>query len=242
MEWADFPPIAKVGIVAAAILTAGLAAVAVALSYDAAYHLVLAHGHYSPKAAKTYPLILDSGFLIAEFAAIVAVALRPLAPDPRKISRYPFGPLAIMLICAVGSIWINILHAGNDKVGMLIAALPPVLMILAFNVLVAICRWVAHVQGYNLGDIPPVREVPSRLSAQLRRQASPRSGQSGQVSVAEIARAKLRLKDDAALAKATGSAVVKELGQEGFAIDRSWANIALDQVKTERGISTNGKH
>jgi len=62
------------------------------------------------------------------------------------------------------------------------------------------------------------------------------------VSVAEIARAKLRLKDDAALAKATGSAVVKELGQEGFAIDRSWANIALDQVKTERGISTNGKH
>jgi hypothetical protein len=241
MEWEDFPPLAKVGIVVSAVLTAGLAAVAVALSYDAAYHLVLAHGHYSPKAAKAYPLILDSGFLIAEFAAIVAVALRPFAPDPRKISRWPFGPLAIMTICGIGSIWINILHAGNDKVGMLIAALPPILMMLAFNVLVVICRWVAHIQGYNPGEIPPVREVSERVAGQIRRLRPPQDPQSGQASVAELARAKLRLKDDHALARTTGSSVVKELAAEGISMDRSWANRAVDQVKTERGISMNGK-
>ncbi|HEV8653088.1 MAG TPA: DUF2637 domain-containing protein [Actinomycetes bacterium] len=242
MQWIDFPPLAKVGIISAAVLTAGLAAVAVALSYDAAYHLVLAHGHYSAKAAKVYPLILDAGFLIAEFAAIVAVALRPLAPDPRKISRYPFGPLTIMTICAVGSIWINILHAGSDKVGMLIAALPPVLMILAFNVLVAICRWTSHLMGFDPGEIPPVREVPGRLAAQIRRPTSPQAGQTGHLSVAEFARAKLRLKSDTALARTTDSSVMKELKAEGITMDRSWASKALAEVKSERGISTNGNH
>ncbi len=244
MLWEDFPVPAKVGIVTTALLTAGLAAVSVALSYDAAYHLVLAHGHYSPKASKVYPLILDSGFLIAESTAIVAVALRPLASNPKKISRWPFGAISIMTICAIGSIWINILHAGGDKIGMLIAALPPVLMILSFNVLVAIVRWTSHLLGYDLGDIPDIREIPGRARETLRWSASRGTSQTGQrefVSKAEMARELLRRKKPTDLARATDSSVVKELAAIGVDIDPSWASRAVADVKSERGVSNNGK-
>jgi hypothetical protein len=240
MNWEDFPPLAKVGIVGTAILTAGLAAVSVALSYDAAYHLVLAHGHYSPKASKVYPLVLDTGFLIAELVAITAAALRPLASNPRKISRWPVGAISIMTICGVGSIWINLLHAGDDKIGMLIAALPPVLMMLSFNVLVAIVRWTSHLMGYEPFDIPPVRELPGRARERLHWSASRGNGQTGHrefVSKAEMARELLRHKKPHELAKATDSSVVRELALVGVEIDPSWASRALADVKAERNGS-----
>jgi hypothetical protein len=238
MNWDEFPGLAQVAIWTVALLTAGLAAVSVALSYDAAYHLVLAHGHYSPKASKVYPLILDGGLLIAELTAITMASLQPYMR--RNVKRWPFTAIAIMALAGTGSIWMNVLHVGNDKIGWLIAALPPVFMILSFQMLVVIVRRASEAMGHELFEVPAVREAGRTLRGKIRRPASPRSGQNGHQSIAEIAREKLRRKGDHDLARTTASSLVKELQAEGIKMDRSWANQAVAEVRSEKGISTNG--
>lgn len=231
MKWIDLPPVARAGIVAAALLTAGLAAISVALSYDAAFQLVRSTGLYSTKASKVYPVLLDIGFLIAESTAIVAVVLRPLARDPRRLSR--FWPYLIMIVCGVASIWINILHAGAHPSSRLVAALPPLLMMASFQLLVTICWWTSNVMGVRWGEIPAVRAVPERLAWS----ASRGNGQTGHdelgVSKAEIARQLCRSKTPAQLAKTTDSSLVRELRGIGVEIDSTWASRALSEVRTE---------
>jgi hypothetical protein len=171
VNWDEFPGLAQVAICLVALLCAGLAAVSFALSYDAVYHLVLAHGHYSPRASKIYPLIMDGGMLAAELTAITMASLQPYMR--RNAKRWPFTAIAIMAISGTCSIWMNLLRAGDDKIGMLIDGLPPVLMILSFQMLVVIVRRGSEAMGVELFEIPAVREAGRTVRGKLRRTQNP---------------------------------------------------------------------
>jgi hypothetical protein len=60
-----------------------------------------------------------------------------------------------MLLTGALTVWFNLQHAGADPGRRLAAALPPVLMMLAFEIDVQIVRWVMQALGRPLGPIAP---------------------------------------------------------------------------------------
>jgi hypothetical protein len=62
-----------------------------------------------------------------------------------------------MLLTGALTVWFNLQHAGSDPGRRLAAALPPVLMMLAFEIDIQIVRWVMTALGKPLGPIaaPP---------------------------------------------------------------------------------------
>ena len=60
-----------------------------------------------------------------------------------------------MLLTGALTVWFNLQHAGADPGRRLAAALPPVLMMLAFEIDVQIVRWVMAALGKPLGPIAP---------------------------------------------------------------------------------------
>jgi hypothetical protein len=64
-------------------------------------------------------------------------------------------PILTMLIIGALTVWFNLQHAGNDPGRRLAAALPPVLMMLAFEIDVQIVRWVMQALGKPIGPLTP---------------------------------------------------------------------------------------
>jgi hypothetical protein len=64
-------------------------------------------------------------------------------------------PILTMLITGALTVWFNLQHAGADPGRRLAAALPPVLMMLAFEIDVQIVKWVMQALGKPLGPIGP---------------------------------------------------------------------------------------
>jgi hypothetical protein len=60
-----------------------------------------------------------------------------------------------MLITGALTVWFNLQHAGADPGRRLTAALPPVLMMLAFEIDVQIVRWVMQALGKPIGPLTP---------------------------------------------------------------------------------------
>jgi hypothetical protein len=60
-----------------------------------------------------------------------------------------------MLLTGALTVWFNLQHAGSDPGRRLAAALPPVLMMLAFEIDVQIVKWVMRALGKPLGPIAP---------------------------------------------------------------------------------------
>jgi hypothetical protein len=60
-----------------------------------------------------------------------------------------------MLLTGALTVWFNLQHAGSDPGRRLAAALPPVLMMLAFEIDVQIVKWVMTALGKPLGPIAP---------------------------------------------------------------------------------------
>jgi hypothetical protein len=60
-----------------------------------------------------------------------------------------------MLITGALTVWFNLQHAGADPGRRLTAALPPVLMMLAFEIDVQIVRWVMAALGKPIGPLTP---------------------------------------------------------------------------------------
>ena len=60
-----------------------------------------------------------------------------------------------MLITGALTVWFNLQHAGADPGRRLTAALPPVLMMLAFEIDVQIVRWVMTALGKPISPITP---------------------------------------------------------------------------------------
>jgi Protein of unknown function (DUF2637) len=145
LKFSDLNPLGRAIIVAVAVLTFGVAAVAFATSYGALYAYVRDTGLYSDRLTKLWPLLLDAAFIVAQLAAILAGILRG--------SRG--WPILTMLITGGLTVWFNLQHAGSDPGRRLAAALPPVLMMLAFEIDVQIVKWVMRALGKPMGPIAP---------------------------------------------------------------------------------------
>jgi hypothetical protein len=145
LRFADLNPLGRAIIIAVAALTFGVAAVSFATSYGALYAWVRDTGLYSDRLTRLWPLLLDAAFIVAQLAAILAGILRG--------SRA--WPILTMLLTGALTVWFNLQHAGSDPGRRLAAALPPVLMMLAFEIDIQIVRWVMTALGRPLGPINP---------------------------------------------------------------------------------------
>jgi hypothetical protein len=148
LKFRDLNPLGRLTIVVVALLTFGIAAVAFITSYDALYDWVASQRLYSDRVNKIWPLLLDAGFIVAQLAAILAGILRAALHDDRDVHRG--WPITAMVVSGGLTVWFNILHAdvGGDSVSRRVAAaLPPVLMMLAFEIDVQIVKWVMKALG-----------------------------------------------------------------------------------------------
>jgi hypothetical protein len=145
LKFTDLNPLGRAIILVVAVLTFGVAAVSFATSYGALYAYARDTGLYSERLTRLWPLLLDGAFIVAQLAAILAGILRG--------SRS--WPILTMLLTGALTVWFNLQHAGSDPGRRLAAALPPVLMMLAFEIDVQIVRWVMQALGKPLGPIAP---------------------------------------------------------------------------------------
>jgi hypothetical protein len=146
VKFRDLNPLGRLAIVTIALLTFGIAAVAFVTSYDALYDWVTAQRLYSDQVNQVWPLLLDAGFVVAQLAAILAGIMRAALHDDRDVHRG--WPITAMVISGALTVWFNVLHAGLTSWSRSIAAaLPPVLMMLAFEIDVSIVKWVMKALG-----------------------------------------------------------------------------------------------
>jgi hypothetical protein len=145
LKFSDLNPLGRAIIVVVAALTFGVAAVSFATSYGALYAYARDTGLYSERLTRLWPLLLDGAFIVAQLAAILAGILRG--------SRG--WPILTMLLTGALTVWFNLQHAGADPGRRLAAALPPVLMMLAFEIDIQIVKWVMTALGKPLGPIAP---------------------------------------------------------------------------------------
>jgi hypothetical protein len=145
LKFSDLNPLGRAIIITVAALTFGVAAVSFATSYGALYAYVRDTGLYSDRLTRLWPLLLDGAFIVAQLAAILAGILRG--------SRG--WPILTMLLTGALTVWFNLQHAGSDPGRRLAAALPPVLMMLAFEIDIQIVRWVMTALGKPLGPVTP---------------------------------------------------------------------------------------
>jgi hypothetical protein len=148
LRFADLNPLGRVIIVVVAALTLAVAAIAFATSYGALYAWARDTGLYSDRLTRIWPLLLDGAFIVAQLAAILAGILRAALHGDKDVHRG--WPITAMVISGGLTVWFNILHAdvGGDSVSRRIAAaLPPVLMMLAFEIDVQIVKWVMKALG-----------------------------------------------------------------------------------------------
>jgi hypothetical protein len=171
LRFSDLNPLGRAIIMTVAVLTLGVAAAAFATSYGALYALVRDTGLYSGRLARAYPLLLDAAFIAAELAAILGGILR----GGRG------WPVTVMLITGTLTIAFNVMHAMDDWADWtrgLIAALPPVMMILSFQVDLAIVGWVMRALGRSDSDGSPgaFLGVPAVQTSSAQRLPSGQSG------------------------------------------------------------------
>jgi hypothetical protein len=145
LRFADLNPLGRAIIITVAALTFGVAAISFATSYGALYAYARDTGLYSDRLTRLWPLLLDGAFIVAQLAAILAGILRG--------SRG--WPILTMLLTGALTVWFNLQHAGADPGRRLAAALPPVLMMLAFEIDIQIVKWVMTALGKPLGPITP---------------------------------------------------------------------------------------
>jgi hypothetical protein len=150
-------------IIAIAVLTFGVAAVAFADSYDAVYAWVHWMGLYSLGANRVFPLLCDATFVVAELASILGRMMYAMT-NSREVHRG--WPVVTMLGVGGLTVGFNVLHAIltayqvqavpgiNPQVLVYsraaTAALPPLLMMAAFQINYAIVKWTMVMLGKPL--------------------------------------------------------------------------------------------
>jgi Protein of unknown function (DUF2637) len=167
LRFRDLNPLGRLAIVAVALLTFGIATIAFITSYDALYDWISDQALYGDRVNQIWPLLLDAGFIVAQLAAILAGILRVALHGDRDVHRG--WPVTAMLISGSLTVWFNVLHAdagGATWSRRLAAALPPVLMMLAFEIDVQIVKWVMKALGKPLtaaAGLSPTAGPPGML-------------------------------------------------------------------------------
>lgn len=166
-KFKTIPLAGRVIIVTVALGVAAIALVACWTSYNAIYRLVAELGLYGAKTNTVFPLLVDAAFLVAELAAILGYIMHAVT----RSDEVSYGwPVFLMILCGACTIAFNIGHAYLVGTGgwadpltkwrCVVSALPPLLMILSFQVLIAIVRWVMLRLGrpehaFAFGQVPP---------------------------------------------------------------------------------------
>lgn len=149
LKFSDLNPVGRAIIIVVAVLTAGVAAASFATSYGALYAFIRDTHLYSERLTRIWPLLLDAMFIIAQLTAMLFGVLRG--------SR--FWPYLTMLLTGSLTVWFNLQHAGSDPGRRLAAALPPVLMILGFEICLAIVKSVMRTLGRPLETAGPAEHL-----------------------------------------------------------------------------------
>ncbi len=178
------PAAGRVIIVAVAVGVFAIALVACWTSYNAIYRLVTELGLYGAKTNTVFPLLVDAAFLVAELAAILGYIMHAVTRSDEVSYSWP---VFLMILCGACTIAFNIGHAYLIGVGgwadpltrwrCVVASLPPLLMILSFQVLIAIVRWVMLRLGrpehvFAFGGAPsmvPGTQMPSVTPLEMGR-------------------------------------------------------------------------
>jgi hypothetical protein len=146
-KFRHLPAAGRAIIVAVAIGVLAIALVACATSYNAIYRLVTDLGLYGYRTNQAFPLLVDLAFLVGESAAILGGIMRAVTRSDEVTRGWPY---AAMLLCGAGTVAFNVWHAylvggRGDSLTVarcVVASLPPLLMIVSFQVLISIVKWV----------------------------------------------------------------------------------------------------
>jgi hypothetical protein len=147
VRFRHLPSVGRIIIITVAFGVFAVAALACATSYNAIYRLVGMLGLYDTGITKAFPGLVDIAFIIAEMAAILGGIMRAVT-DSEDVTRG--WPYTTMWLCGGCTIAFNVWHAfliggrGDPLTWprMIVASLPPILMMVAFQVLIAIVKWV----------------------------------------------------------------------------------------------------
>jgi hypothetical protein len=269
-KFRHLPTAGRAIIVVVAVGVFAIAVVACATSYNAIYRLVGQLGLYGYRINQAFPLLLDAAFLVAELAAILGGIMRAVTHSDEVSVGWPG---AAMLLCGLGTIGFNVGHAyllggRGDPLTVwrcVVASLPPVLMMVSFQVLIAIVKWVmlhlgrplnsaaalaptAAVSGYGLA--PPAGSYglfpPHPVWGQVPSPAQQGAGQNGHGELAEpTKRAAVEMYlsrlSPQELGVATGSSVVAALAGQGIAVEETYAGRILGEWRVARPTPTSSR-
>ena len=262
-KFRHLPAAGRAIIVVVAIGVLAIAVVACATSYNAIYRLVGQLGLYGYRINQGFPLLLDAAFLAAELAAILAGIMRAVTRSDEVSQGWPG---ATMLLCGLGTIGFNIAHAyliggRGDPLTVwrcVVASLPPVLMILSFQVLIAIVKWVmlhlgrplnsaaalapTTAPGYAMMPPPPgpyglfpphplYGQVPSAAQQGVPQNGHGELPEPTKRAAVELHLSRLRPQE---LGVATGSSVVAALAAQGIPVEETYAGRILGEWRVNR--------
>jgi hypothetical protein len=266
-KFRHIPVAGRLIIVAVAIGVFAIAVVACATSYNAIYRLVGQLGLYGYRINQLFPLMLDAAFLVAELAAILGGIMRAVTRSDEVSAGWPG---TTMLLCGLGTIGFNIAHAyliggRGDPLTVwrcVVASLPPVLMILSFQVLIAIVKWVmlhlgrplnsaaalTPTPGYGLAPPPspfglfPPHPVYGQVPSPPQ-QGTPHNGHGELAEPTKRAAVELYLSrlDPAQLSTTTGSSIVAALAGQGIPVEETYAGRILGEWRVNHPAPTSSR-
>jgi hypothetical protein len=254
-KFRHIPAAGRLIIVAVAAGVLAIAVVACATSYNAIYRLVGQLGLYGYRINQAFPLLLDAAFLVAELAAILGGIMRAVTRSDEVSQGWPG---TAMVLCGLGTIGFNVGHAyllggRGDPLTVwrcVVAALPPVLMMVSFQVLLAIVKWVMLHLGRplnsaaaltpTLGDgmVPSPSPYglfpPHPVFGQAPSVGQQGAGQNGHGQLPEpTKRAAVELYlsrlSPQELGVTTGSSIVAALAGQGMAVEETYAGRILGE-------------
>ena len=266
-KFRHLPAAGRAIIVAVAIGVLAIAVVACATSYNAIYRLVGQLGLYSYRINQAFPLMLDAAFLVAELAAILGGIMRAVTHSDEVSAGWPG---AAMLLCGLGTIGFNVGHAyllggRSDPLTIwrcVVAALPPVLMMVSFQVLIAIVKWVmlhlgrplnsaaalTPTLGYGMVPSPGPYGLfpPHPVFGQVPSAGQQGAGQNGHGELPEpTKRAAVEMYlsqlSPQELGVATGSSVVAALAGQGIAVEETYAGRILGEWRVNHPTPTKAR-
>jgi hypothetical protein len=254
-KFRHLPAAGRAIVIVVAIGVLAIAVVACATSYNAIYRLVGQLGLYGYRINQVFPLLLDAAFLVAELAAILGGIMRAVTRSDEVSQGWPG---AAMLLCGLGTIGFNVGHAyllggRGDPLTIwrcVVAALPPVLMMVSFQLLIAIVKWVMLHLGRPLNSATALTPVPMpygmaapgpygllpphMVFGQVPSVGQQGAGQNGHGELPEpTKRAAVEMHlsqlSPEQLGVATGSSVVAALAAQGIGVEETYAGRILGE-------------
>ncbi len=146
-KFRHIPAAGRIIIFAVAFGVFAIAAAACATSYNAIFHLVDQLGLYGAGITEIFPGLVDFAFIVGESAAILGGIMRATTRSEEVTKGWPY---TAMWVCGLCTIAFNVWHAAligglDDPLTVprcVVAALPPILMMVSFQVLISIVKWV----------------------------------------------------------------------------------------------------